>query len=370
MRNARLAVIALVLSLVTSLQVRAKDKGFESQFLEITMGGIVMSPDVKPELRLHLANKSQRTLWVAVRFEPPAPNAACEQSHQIDTKQEGQFTCALESLVAEADHAATVKVFGDSGMTEQLETTSTSMRPKKKEVEAMQEWLEATRLPKTYESILLREDKVGLGTMMMGAFASGGGRLVVTPDGLEHVTKKKTVKVSAAQVRHVQVQSLGQGVNADWVVVDYEDAGTPKKLMLQGSVLKGGPAVLPRVQASLQAMLRRPGTTASSPGSVPGTAADASLQADIRATLQKLEAGTGSDCQLKLESAEASTPGRSKRYTDLSPESKKTIDDALQGDRMRFEIWRGTSCGVAVAYEVWLLRSPDGGTDVSATRLD
>ena len=103
---------------------------------------------------------------------------------------------------------------------------------------------------------------------------------------------------------------------------------------------------------------------------MPGTAADSSLQSDIRAALQKVEAGTGSGCELKLESAEAGTPAGSKRYADLSPESRKTIDDALQGERMRSEIWRGTSCGTPVAYEVWLLRSPDGGTDISATRLD
>jgi hypothetical protein len=225
--------------------------------------------------------------------------------------------------------------------------------------------------PKTYESIVLREDKVGLGTVMLGAFAKGGGRLVVTPDGLEHVTKKKTVKVAAAQVRGVAVQSVGQGAMADWVVVDYEDAGTPKKLMLQGSAFKGeGSAVVPKVQASLRAMFRPPGTTGSSPGSLPGTAADASLQSDIRAALQKVEAGSGSGCQLKMDSAEASTPSGSKRYADLSLESRKTIDDALQGERMRFEIWRGTSCGTPVAYEVWLLRSPDGGTDISATRLE
>jgi hypothetical protein len=70
MGNARLAAIVIALSLVTSLQVQAKAKGFESQFLESTMGGITASPDLKTELRLHLANKTQRTLWVSVRFEP------------------------------------------------------------------------------------------------------------------------------------------------------------------------------------------------------------------------------------------------------------------------------------------------------------
>src|SRR6185503_20007637 len=90
---------------------------------------------------------------------------------------------------------------------------------------------------------------------MFGTLGNAGGRLVVAPDGLEHVTKKRTVKVAAAQLRGVDVQALGQ---SSWVVVDYEEAGAMKTLMLQGSSARGqGPDVVDKINASIQTLLTR-----------------------------------------------------------------------------------------------------------------
>ena len=144
-----------------------------------------------------------------------------------------------------------------------------------------------------------------------------------------------------------------------------------KTLMLQGSSARGqGPDVVDKINASIQTLLTRREKPPATAAAVVGSAADATLQADIRTAVLKLEAGADSNCEVKLQSAEPGTAARSARYAKMSPEERKGIDDALLGDRLRIETWRGTSCGAPVAYEVWLLRSPDGGTDISTTRLE
>ena len=339
---------------------------FRSQSLGITAGGVMASPDSRAQLALTLTNKTDRALWLVVRFAPPAPDHACEETQRLEAKGEGLFTCAQEALVADVDYPITIGVFGDSGLTEPIETNATHMRFGKKGVKRLEEWIQATRLPQTYENVILK-DKVGMGTLF-GNFANAGGKLVVAPEGLEHITKKRTVKVPAAQLRGVDVQGLGERA---WVRVDYEDAGAMKTLVLQGSAIRGqGPEILDMINTSIQALLSRREKPPVTAAVVVGSAADATLQADIRTAVLKLEAGADSNCEVKLQSAEPGTADRSARYAKMSAEDRKGIDDALRSDRLRIETWRGTSCDAPVAYEVWLVRSADGGTDISATRLE
>jgi len=358
--------LASVLPAAASRGGRATPDDFHSQSVGITAGGVIAGPDSRAKLVLTLANKTDRALWLVVRFAPPPPNQACEETQRLEPKQDGHFTCAQDSLVADVDYPVTIAVFGDSGLTEAMETNATHMRFGKKDVKRLGEWLQATRLPQTYENVILK-DKVGLGTLF-GNLGSAGGRLVVAPEGLEHVTKNRTVKVAAPQIRGVAVQGVGERA---WVRVEYEDAGVMKTLVLQGSAAKGqGPQVLDQINASIQTLLSHREKSPASAAVVVGSAADATLQADIRTALLKLEARAGSNCEVKLHSAEPGTADRSARYAKMSPEDRKGMDDAFQGDRLRIETWRGTSCGAPVAYEVWLLRSADGGTDISATRLE
>jgi len=368
----RPCTLAFVTALASVIPAAASRGGglspddFHSKSVGINFGGVMASPDSRAQLTLTLANKTDRALWLVVRFAPPPPDRACEETQRLEPKSEHQFTCAQDSLVADVDYPITIAVFGDSGLTEAIETNATHMRFGKKEVKLLGEWLQATRLPQTYEHVILK-DKVGVGTAMFGTLGNAGGRLVVAPDGLEHVTKKRTVKVAAAQLRGVDVQALGQ---SSWVVVEYEDAGAMKTLLLQGSSARWGPDVLDKINASIQTLLTRREKPPATAAAVVGSAADATLQADIRTAVLKLEAGADSNCEVKLQSAEPGTAARSARYAKMSPQERKGIDDALQGDRLRIETWRGTSCGAPVAYEVWMLRSPDGGTDISTTRLE
>jgi hypothetical protein len=227
---------------------------FRSPNVDITQGSVIATSGSRLGLILSILNKTDRTLWLTVRFEPPAPSLTCAETRRVDPKQEASFTCAQDTIVADADYPIAITCLADSALHDTVEANSTRMRFGKKDVKAFQEWLEAAKLPKTYENIVMKE-KLGLGTAMFGALGpDNGGTVTVAPDGVEYRDKKRTIVVSAGQIRGVAVRSLGQREIDQFVVVDYDEAGAAKILAFRGSMYRGDAADLPRLLASLQAL--------------------------------------------------------------------------------------------------------------------
>ncbi len=228
------AIIATVIPAAVWGQVQFRaPKDFRSQSVEIKIGGLTTTPDSRPQLLLMLSNKTDRTLWLGVRFTPPAPNAGCDETKRVESKQEVMFACAQDSVIADVDYPLAVTVFADSALADTVEASSTQMRFGRKDLIAFGEWVEARRLPKSYENVVLKES-LGVRTQLFGALSVETGTLVVKPDGIDYSSKKRTVGITAAQVQRVSVRPLR---NRDdiWGVVDYDEAGAAKLLAFQPS---------------------------------------------------------------------------------------------------------------------------------------
>lgn len=128
-------------------------------------------------------------------------------------------------------------------------------------------------------------------------------------------------------------------------------------------------ALMSIVAGTLSRSAAKSDKSASQPD-VPGSAADSHLQADIRAALDRLEGNARPDCALRVQAAESCPIGQSVRYARMSEDEKKSLERALRQDLLHVETWHATSCGEPVDYEVLLLRSPQGGTDIMAERLE
>ena len=102
--------------------------------------------DVLARIGLSIANKSRRPIWIAVRLTPPPPNDPCPRgTGRLDPKDEIEFRCTQESLVADEDYPLDITVFADSALTDTLERNGTFIRFDMVTVQWMEERLAARR---------------------------------------------------------------------------------------------------------------------------------------------------------------------------------------------------------------------------------
>jgi hypothetical protein len=108
---------------------------------------------------------------------------------------------------------------------------------------------------------------------------------------------------------------------------------------------------------------------------VPGTLADAELQTDIQLLLWKEESKQHRDCKHEAVRAEPVPLDSSAIVADMLADSTVTAAarslverarEATQPGVVRVERWLLKSCEAETAYEVLLVASPGGGTDVVA----
>lgn len=114
----RLGVVAGVIAFVVvgcaALQggsARPTSKQFSSQWVEVTMGGMMAFPGSGPALALDLANKSTETLEVTVSFLAPDPAQQCEVTKQIARQKSELFECPQYSVTPNTDYPVSVAIY-------------------------------------------------------------------------------------------------------------------------------------------------------------------------------------------------------------------------------------------------------------------
>ena len=104
---------------------------------------------------------------------------------------------------------------------------------------------------------------------------------------------------------------------------------------------------------------------------VPGTSAYAPLQRDIRTHLWKITREAHDEkCAFEAVKAEPYGSEELSRVGKSSPDSAR-LERKLRGEgKVQVEKWTVNCCGRLKEYEVLLIRSPNGGTDISAAELN
>lgn len=143
-----------------------------------------VASDVLARIGLVLSNRSDRAFWLVVRLTPPPPNPTCPSGiAYLEPKEQVEFRCTQETLLADVDYPIDIVVFSDSALTDTLEQSATRLRFDRGTVRWMEERLaflrhelEADQLPPSDEPITLKE-RLGVS---VGLAMSGG---VVIPSG-------------------------------------------------------------------------------------------------------------------------------------------------------------------------------------------
>ena len=113
--------------------LRPDSSQFSSEWLEVTMGGLMAVPGEGPSLTLNLKNTSRKTLWVEVEFSTPHASS-CTVDKVLEVSSGGMFVCAQTTLVADQDYPVLVRTYSDSERTKLLESTQTHFRFDAKDV--------------------------------------------------------------------------------------------------------------------------------------------------------------------------------------------------------------------------------------------
>lgn len=97
---------------------------------------------------------------------------------------------------------------------------------------------------------------------------------------------------------------------------------------------------------------------------VPGSLADEELQRDIQLTIWKQDSIRNWSCEREVLSAEVIDVSDSRIVSSLPTDARERAMLEQFDDRLVSEVWRVTSCGQELSYEVLLSASSDGGTDI------
>jgi len=156
---------------------------------------------------------------------------------------------------AEGDYVISVALFADSSSSDTLESGSTTGRLTKKELKALDEWLEASALPKTFKHVE-KVDKVTAGTSLSSMFGAtkGDGTLTVDSTGVTYTTKKQSLVIPATALRDVGKNESNP--QQPWVVVAYEESGEKKSVSFKPSLFKGSASPWEIATAIQSAMAR------------------------------------------------------------------------------------------------------------------
>lgn len=108
--------------------LRPTARQFSSQWVDITLGGIIGLPDQGPALHLELQNKSKDAIWVTVDFQSPAPNQACTVTKELPGAGSQKYTCPQRALVAHVDYPIQISIFLDKDRAKLAEVARTKFR--------------------------------------------------------------------------------------------------------------------------------------------------------------------------------------------------------------------------------------------------
>lgn len=222
-------------------------KKFSSPYVDLVAASAMAPAGERPAVVVGLANKTETTFWVRVRFQSSTGGAACDTVRRVAAKAQVVLGCPQDTLLADTDYPFTVSVYMDSTLTRAQDENASTVRFKRGDLKAFTALTTAMHLPQSYEHVLFTE-KLGLGAMMIPP-TGNGSRLTVNPDGLEYESSKGTIKIAGSQLTAVKTASGGSF--GPWVVVQYEVAGEKKLLGLRPSPTVGSASV-ENIRASLE----------------------------------------------------------------------------------------------------------------------
>lgn len=102
---------------------------------------------------------------------------------------------------------------------------------------------------------------------------------------------------------------------------------------------------------------------------VPGTLADATLQADIQRILWKTDSRKRWSCEREILEAAAINVSDSEMLSSLSTENRQQAELDQFGDTLNMEKWTIRSCGEGIVYEVMMTSSRAGGSDIAVLEV-
>ena len=220
----------------------------------VGFSNIVPGPGGRGAVAIPISSKSANSVWVAVRLRSPAPALESSAHLTLEAHRDTVIVCPQDAFVADADYVISVAVFADSSESDTLESGSTSTRLAKKDVKAVAEWLRASTLPKTFESVE-KVDKVTAGASLSSMFGvpKGDGTLTVDSTGITYKTKKETIVIPASALRDVGLNDSDP--RQPWAVVTYEQDGEQKSVSFKPNVYRGDASAQQIATAIRAAML-------------------------------------------------------------------------------------------------------------------
>ena len=120
---------------------------FSSQWVSITMGGMMAFPETGPALALNLANKSSTTLDVTVSFKAPDHKQQCKVTKHIKKNSSTFFQCPQTSITTNIDYPITIAIhtLGELGEKQLVESANTKFRFSEKDAKAFEQLRKALK---------------------------------------------------------------------------------------------------------------------------------------------------------------------------------------------------------------------------------
>ncbi len=224
----------------------------------VGLSNIVPGPGGRGVVAVPISSKSANSVWVAIGLRTPAPAPESSVHMTLEAHVDTVIMFPQEAFVADADYIISVAVFADSSESDTLESGLTSTRLAKKDVKALDEWLRASTLPRTFKHVE-KVDKVTGGTALSSMFGvpKGDGTLTVDSTGIAYSTKKESIVIPASALRDVGLNSSDP--KQPWIIVVYEQDGEKKSVSFKPNVYRGD-ASAPQIAAAIQAAMLRPPT--------------------------------------------------------------------------------------------------------------
>ena len=120
---------------------------FSSQWVDITMGGVMAFPETGPALALNLENKSSNALLVSVSFKAPDPKQQCKIEKQIKNKGSTLFKCPQTSVTPNVDYPVVVTIYTlvEQGKKQLVENANTKFHFSEKDARGFDLLIEALK---------------------------------------------------------------------------------------------------------------------------------------------------------------------------------------------------------------------------------
>src|SRR5262249_41050998 len=106
-------------------------KKFSSPYVDLVAASAMAPAGERPAVVVALANKTETTFWVRVRFQSSTGGAACDTARRVAAKAQVVLGCPQDTLLADTDYPFTVSVYMDSTLTRAQDENASAVRFKR-----------------------------------------------------------------------------------------------------------------------------------------------------------------------------------------------------------------------------------------------